>query len=74
MSVDRWQGSVVNDFEGHILVAHPRIAELKAALLEQGALYASMSGSGSAVFGIFDSRPELNLPAGTFVHIEEIKC
>jgi 4-diphosphocytidyl-2-C-methyl-D-erythritol kinase len=55
-SVDKWQGSVVNDFEGHILAAHPRIAEIKQALMDSGAVYASMSGSGSAVFGIFDDK------------------
>jgi 4-diphosphocytidyl-2-C-methyl-D-erythritol kinase len=71
-SVDKWQGSVVNDFEGHILAAHPRIAELKAMLMERGAIYASMSGSGSAVFGLFESRPELELRKEEFVHIEYI--
>jgi 4-diphosphocytidyl-2-C-methyl-D-erythritol kinase len=70
--VAEWQGSVVNDFEGHILVAHPRIAELKAELLHRGALYASMSGSGSAVFGIFRDRPTLEFGDDTFVHMEKI--
>ena len=72
MSVDRWQGSVVNDFEGHILAAHPRIAEIKAALIDNGAVYASMSGSGSAVFGLFKSRPELKFSDDVFVHVEYI--
>lgn len=70
--VAEWQGSVVNDFEGHILVAHPRIAELKAELLHRGALYASMSGSGSAVYGIFRDRPTLEFGDYTFVHMEKI--
>ena len=71
--IEEWQASVVNDFESHILVSHPRIAEIKEALLDAGALYAAMSGSGSAVFGIFDKCPELNLGADTFVHKEFIK-
>ena len=71
-SVDKWQGSVVNDFEGHILAAHPRIAEIKALLMERGAIYASMSGSGSAVFGLFNVRPELKFGDDEFVHIEYI--
>ena len=71
-NVGKWQGSVVNDFEGHILAAHPRIAELKTMLMERGAIYASMSGSGSAVFGLFESRPELELRKDEFVHIEYI--
>lgn len=71
-SVDRWQGSVLNDFEGHILAAHPRIAEIKQALMDSGAVYASMSGSGSAVFGLFKARPELSFGNDEFVHIEYI--
>ena len=71
-SVDRWQGSVLNDFEGHILAAHPRIAEIKQSLMDRGAAYASMSGSGSAVFGLFKARPELTFGDDEFVHIEYI--
>nr|MDE7069723.1 4-(cytidine 5'-diphospho)-2-C-methyl-D-erythritol kinase [Alistipes sp.] len=48
-----WQESLKNDFEPHIFAAHPEIAAAKRVLLELGALYASMSGSGSAVFGLF---------------------
>ena len=55
--VAEWQGSVTNDFEPHIFAAHPAISASKRNLLDAGALYASMSGSGSAVFGLFD-RPE----------------
>ena len=70
--VDKWQESIVNDFEAHILVSHPRIAQIKQSLLDAGAEYAAMSGSGSAVFAIFDQQPALNLSAETFVHIEQI--
>lgn len=65
-----WQGSVVNDFEPHIFAAHPVIAELKQKMLDAGALYAAMSGSGSAVFGLFSEQPHLDLGADTFLHIE----
>ena len=71
--VDSWQGSVTNDFEDHILAAHPQIAELKAALLANGAVYASMSGSGSAVFGLFKLSPELRFSDDVFVHVEYIE-
>ncbi|MCD8276285.1 MAG: 4-(cytidine 5'-diphospho)-2-C-methyl-D-erythritol kinase, partial [Alistipes sp.] len=53
--VAEWQEVVTNDFEPHIFAAHPAIRASKRNLLAAGALYASMSGSGSAVFGLFDS-------------------
>ena len=52
--VAEWQGLVTNDFEPHIFAAHPAIREARDSLLAAGAVYASMSGSGSAVFGLFD--------------------
>ena len=54
--VAEWQGLITNDFEEHIFAAHPAIRETKERLLAEGALYASMSGSGSAVFGLFAGR------------------
>lgn len=71
--IEQWQQSVVNDFETHILVSHPQIAEIKQSLLAAGASYAAMSGSGSAVFAIFDQQPTLNLSADTFIHCEQVK-
>lgn len=71
--IEQWQGSVVNDFEPHILLAHPTIATLKEELLRSGALYASMSGSGSALFALYDHEPELALPNDIFIHIERIE-
>ena len=55
--VGDWSGAVKNDFEPHVFAAHPIIGRLKAFLLSNGAEYASMSGSGSAVFGIFADEP-----------------
>ena len=52
--VAKWQGSVKNDFEESVFALYPEIGEVKRALLDAGAVYASMSGSGSAVFGLFD--------------------
>lgn len=72
LPVEQWQEVIVNDFEPHIFVAHPLIADLKRRLLDAGAAYASMSGSGSALFGLFAERPQLDLPHGTFVHTERI--
>ena len=49
-----WQEVVTNDFEPTVFAARPAIRAAKEQLLAAGALYASMSGSGSAVFGLFD--------------------
>ena len=65
--IGEWQGVVKNDFEPHIFEAHPAIASLKKAMLDAGAIYASMSGSGSAVFGIFDEAVTLELGDDIFV-------
>ena len=53
LSIEEWKDKIVNDFEKSILTAHPEIAEYKDMMYKKGAIYASMSGSGSAVFGIF---------------------
>ncbi len=60
--IDIWQGSLVNDFEIPILDAHPQIAAVKKQLIDSGAIYAAMSGSGSTVFGIFNKKISINLP------------
>ncbi len=51
--IESWHDSIVNDFETSIFPNHPAIQSLKASMYQRGALYASMTGSGSAVFGIF---------------------
>ena len=56
--ITQWKGKVVNDFEASVFPSHPEIAALKQQLYNEGALYASMTGSGSAVFGIFGTSPQ----------------
>ncbi len=51
--VGEWRGLIENDFEDSVFAAHPAIADLKEEMYNRGALYASMTGSGAAVFGIF---------------------
>lgn len=70
--VNEWLGAVKNDFEPHIFVSHPRIAALKQQMLDSGAVYAAMSGSGSAVFGLFDKEPNITFEESIFTHIERL--
>lgn len=53
-SIGEWRSLIVNDFEASVFPAHPAIAALKDDMYRRGALYASMTGSGAAVFGIFE--------------------
>ena len=57
--INQWRHQLKNDFEESIFIAYPEIAELKAKLYQKGAIYASMSGSGSSVFGIFEEIPDI---------------
>jgi 4-diphosphocytidyl-2-C-methyl-D-erythritol kinase len=59
--IENWKNQLVNDFEAPIFEAHPELGEIKEALYEFGAVYASMSGSGSTLFGIFKSSDPLPL-------------
>lgn len=57
--IEEWKNFLFNDFEKSVFNKYPAIAQIKDELYAQGALYASMSGSGSSVFGIFKSPVEL---------------
>ena len=54
--IEQWQESVRNDFEVSVFTSHPRLARIKQQLLDGGATYAAMSGSGSTLFGIFTNK------------------
>ena len=53
LTPDEWHDKLFNGFEPHIFAAHPEIADVKRMMIASGAIYASMSGSGSAVYGLF---------------------
>ncbi|PKQ60389.1 4-(cytidine 5'-diphospho)-2-C-methyl-D-erythritol kinase [Labilibaculum filiforme] len=55
--IQNWKNSIFNDFENSIFPAHPELEKIKSHLYSMGALYASMSGSGSSLFGIFKNEP-----------------
>lgn len=68
MPLWEWKECIVNDFEKPMFETYPQIAAIKNELYTNGALYASMSGSGSSVYGIFskEQRVTLNFPAHYF--------
>ena len=51
--IGQWQDVLVNDFEETVFAKHPELAAIKKSLYDSGAVYASMSGSGSALFAIY---------------------
>lgn len=57
MPVSEWKDLIVNDFEKTIFIGHPEIKAIKQTLYRTGAIYSSMSGSGSTVYGIFNEKP-----------------
>ena len=52
--VSEWKDLLVNDFEATVFEAHPELAVIKQSLYDSGAAYASMSGSGSALFALYE--------------------
>lgn len=60
LPIQEWKYNLYNDFEEGLFLKYPIIRQAKLALYEQGAIYASMTGSGSAVYGIFDEAVDLH--------------
>lgn len=69
--VERWRDTLCNDFEKTVFPQHREIVEIKDELYRRGAVYASMTGSGSTVYGIFERDREISLdfPEEYFVKI-----
>ena len=57
--IQEWQAMIKNDFEEALFPKYPEIKKCKEQLLEKGAIYTSMTGSGSAVFGFFEDVPDV---------------
>ena len=64
--IGSWDGLLVNDFEPSVFSSIPQLWLIKAQLLDAGAQYAAMSGSGSTMFGIFDNDKLADTAADTF--------
>lgn len=56
--ISTWKNELTNDFEASVFIAHPQLSRIKQRLYDLGAVYAQMSGSGSALFGIFQTDPQ----------------
>lgn len=75
LPIREWKDRMVNDFEESVFPQFPAIAEIKEEMYMQGAVYASMSGSGSSVYGIFEADtiiPEVNFGEKAFIHKGEL--
>ncbi len=59
LPISQWKNNIVNDFEKTIFKNHPEIKGIKDIMYNKGAIYTSMTGSGSAVFGIFENEISL---------------
>ena len=68
LPVGAWRDELTNDFEGPVFERFPRIGEIRDMLYDKGAIYASMTGSGAGVYGLF-SEPvkDLQLPEVYFI-------
>jgi 4-diphosphocytidyl-2-C-methyl-D-erythritol kinase len=70
-----WKGKIKNDFEPSLFAKFPLLEGVKNNFYRQGAWYASMSGSGSSVYGLFERKPHVNpeeFPPGSFIWQEEL--
>lgn len=73
LPIERWKDNVKNDFEYPVFQQHPILSGIKKELYAQGAIYASMSGSGSTIYGIFPKgkRADISLNINYKEHYEE---
>lgn len=69
--ITTWKDELINDFEAPVMQSFPEIKSIKKQLYQHGAIYTSMSGSGSTVFGIFENNtlPLMHFPDNYFVQI-----
>ena len=68
--IETWRNTIFNDFEPSVFKQFPQLAQYKESLYQDGALYASMSGSGSSIFGIFKNKPTLTQEQNALVAYE----
>lgn len=69
LPIEKWRANLKNDFEKPIFEELPILAQIKADLYAAGAIYASMSGSGSTIYGIFDTKPTIKFDAFCYIEL-----
>lgn len=75
-NIKDWKGVLKNDFEDSLFPKYPILKQIKDTLYNNGAIYASLSGSGATVYGIFEKEIEikrLNLSQDTFIYQGKLK-
>lgn len=73
--VEEWRNALCNDFEKSVFALHPEIGLVKEKLYEMGAVYAAMSGSGSALYGLFRDAVEISHAFdGMFTSVVRLKA
>ena len=71
--IEKWKDIIFNGFEENTFKRFPEIAQIKKVLYDKGAVYSSLSGSGSAVYGLFSSKPDIPSEFDRyFVYYEEL--
>jgi 4-diphosphocytidyl-2-C-methyl-D-erythritol kinase len=70
--IQTWKDELKNDFEDSVFLQHPEIKKIKTELYDAGAIYASMSGSGSALYGIFGKNKTVSLASPPNYFIKEV--
>jgi len=65
LPITEWKTNISNDFEESVFQQHPVLADIKQQLYDQGAVYAAMSGSGSAIFGILAKGKKAEIKTNT---------
>ena len=72
LPADDWKKNIRNDFEDYAFKIYPLINDMKKALYRSGAIYSSLSGSGSSIFGIYEQKPKIPAKLKEYVIFEGV--
>lgn len=71
--IESWKENLMNDFERSVFKHFPELQEVKDKLYAEGAIYASMSGSGSTIYGIYADKPKMSFEDGDLEKVIYLK-